>query len=60
MELKFKVITDEGPFEFNGSLSPEEVRVLLEFAIVEMLRRGYMPLDEQKAARMVPTTDGSH
>ena len=52
MKLKFNATTDEGPVVFEGEMSPEEVSALLEFAVIELLRRGYMPIDMEKAVRI--------
>lgn len=58
MKLDFEIGTDEGPIKFVGELSQEEVKVLLEFAFVTMLQRGYMPMDAEKAARTAPVDPG--
>ena len=57
MKLDFEVVTEEGPYKFYGELSKEEMEVLLEFAVVEMLRRGFMPMDADKASRMQPSSE---
>ena len=57
MKLKFNATTDEGPVAFEGEMSAEEVQALLEFAVVELLRRGYMPIDMDKAIRIPIDTD---
>ncbi|MCI0557717.1 MAG: hypothetical protein MN733_04425 [Nitrososphaera sp.] len=56
MKLKFNATTDEGPVAFEGEMSPEEVNALLEFAVVELLRRGYMPVELDRAIR-IPVRD---
>lgn len=43
MKIRFKAQAEEGPYEFYGDLGIEEVEEILTWAILEMLRRGYMP-----------------
>jgi hypothetical protein len=40
MELQFKAVTEEGPFEFFGEITTEEAEELLKWAMLQMLRRG--------------------
>ena len=57
MEIQFKTTTDEGPVEFYGRLNPEEVKVLLTYALVNMIQAGILPLGQHDGALIPPPLD---
>jgi len=48
MEVNFKQETESGPIEFRGTLSDVEVEFLIEYAIVDLTRKGLMPVSVNK------------
>ena len=57
MEIQFKTTTDEGPVEFYGRLSPEEVKTLLVYALVNLIRTGILPLGQHHGTMSLPPFD---
>ena len=58
MEIQFKTTTDEGPVEFYGRLNPEEVKTLLTYALVTMIRQGILPMGQHDGGLVMPPIDG--
>ena len=48
MEVNFKQETESGPIEFRGTLSDVEVDFLIEYAIIDLTRKGLMPVSVNK------------
>jgi len=46
MEIKF---TDNNYKEFTAKIADEEIPYLLEFAIMELIKRGVLSIDESEA-----------
>lgn len=60
MHLKTIIKTDKGDFEFSGTMSSEEERVVYEAGLNYLLRHGALPmavLDPTTVAKFAPGSD---
>lgn len=57
MKLKFEAETEDGPVAFQGSLDREEVEFLLQYALIDLIRKGVIPMSEDKRSRLAPGTE---
>ena len=53
MELNIEIETEDGPAKFYGTFDSEEMKFMLQYALIHMIREGVLPLSEKKADRTV-------
>ena len=44
MKVDFQQETESGPIEFKGELSQDEVMFLIEYALVDLIKKGLVPV----------------
>ncbi len=44
MRVDFSQETSSGPVKFTGNLTEDEVMFFVEYAIIDLVKRGFMPM----------------
>jgi hypothetical protein len=52
MKVKFEQVTEDGPVTFAGEITPEEVSFLVEYALVDLVRKGLIPDTVKELSQM--------